>query len=204
MKSLDTFRGMLEKLKERFGRIAANPKLEKPLAAYRAKQDMANAFIQRTPALKAIFHIIPPKLAVAILVLGLGFGIWLYNWHKNSVVHTQHVYADIRRISNMEQIRIDIRQYSLSKGKLPKSLKELESDGANPNFIRDDYFYDPETLRPMEYKMKSPDEYTLCTYFNFDSKVIKQEVPDSGVDRAIWQHNPGYRCFEFSVSVGGP
>ncbi len=147
-----------------------------------------------------LHHATPVRVAAVLAVITV-LVLSAVIWHQSKELHKRKVYADVRKISNLQQIRLDIRQFNLKRGRLPRSLQELESDNPNPHFMRDDHFYDPDTLAPLSYQVNSADEYSLCADFHFPSEIVVTEVPDSGVDGPIWHHEAGHHCFAFAVAT---
>lgn len=106
---------------------------------------------------------------------------------------------DSTRVSDLSMTQNEIINFWVNKNRLPKNLKELESDLG--------YFTvpaDPETGAQYEYKILGQYQFELCANFNTDNQgetnfpeTLKRVYPYAYESR--WIHGVGRTCFTRTI-----
>ena len=120
---------------------------------------------------------------------------------KSSERHEKWIADDINRVSDFADIQANAEKYFMEHEVLPDSLPELEGDPhPNPNFVRDQYLFDPGTGRLHDYKILNVRSYELCTDFHYSYDKEPGAVPLGVDENSIWRHGAGHQCFKFFVT----
>jgi hypothetical protein len=123
-------------------------------------------------------------IAAFLVVVALGF------WKTRGPSSQRLVRTDEKRIQNMSQLANEIsRQYMQHGKQLPAGLSGSQKTK----------YADPATGKPLEYSLRTPNDFTLCTTFSASSP--KEE---SNGMFAFWSHPSGPKCFDFSAAEQAP
>jgi uncharacterized protein YxeA len=102
---------------------------------------------------------------------------------------------DLQREGNFLNLKVDIQQFYTLKKKLPQTLDELD---ISPYHSRD-----PETQKMYDYRVDSPEKWSLCTTFSVDSKYIKENdlypYLSNGTPFPAQVHKKGYDCVQYTI-----
>ncbi len=100
---------------------------------------------------------------------------------------------DEQKVSDLQSIDSQIKNYYIVKENLPQTLEEV----ANGNYYIPQF--DSQTQKPYEYEKTSKTTYNLCAEFNkaFEDKVDVNYYPYGGLS---WFHPAGRFCFEQTIN----
>jgi hypothetical protein len=108
------------------------------------------------------------------------------------------VRTDLRRISDLSMLQVEIVNYYRAKNALPQSLDQLTNSISGfhpPN--------DPQSQRPYEYRVTGALSFQLCADFGWPSKEenAKGDSPyaTTGVGDWNWSHGTGRECFTRTI-----
>jgi hypothetical protein len=90
---------------------------------------------------------------------------------------------DAKRIEDLSEIDLAIRDQHADAGRLPATLSEI---GNHPAAL-----IDPVTARPYEYRVIAEDAFELCATFQQPSATRAYR----------WQHGAGRHCFKRSSTM---
>jgi hypothetical protein len=108
------------------------------------------------------------------------------------------VRTDLRRISDLSMLQMEIVNYYRAKNALPQSLNQLTNSisGFHPPI-------DPQSQRPYEYRVTGTLSFQLCADFSRPSKEEYAKgyspVATTGVNDWNWSHEAGRRCFTRTI-----
>jgi len=112
----------------------------------------------------------------------------------------RQVRLDSERVDRLIRIATAIREplndkASAPEGQsLPASLDELSR---RPNvWITPSDIWDPDTMKPFEYRVIDPAKYELCAVFSLPTPKEARASTS-----AFWHHEAGSTCFTFEHSV---
>jgi hypothetical protein len=89
---------------------------------------------------------------------------------------------DQRRVRDLQGVEFSVREYWMTRGRLPSSLDEVSKASADPGYKPGD----PVTGAPYGYRVLDDKSYELCATFD-------RESPREARNR--WAHGAGMRCF---------
>ncbi len=118
-------------------------------------------------------------------------------WARVEAQRSAQMTVDVQRVSHLQQLNLNIRQYYQDNKDLPAKLSDLEVM-ASPTYIRDWYMFDPGTRMPFHYDQLDQHHYQLCATFWFSTKEVAHKIP-SDVLNPVWDHKSGPQCFKFET-----
>src|SRR3989338_5042751 len=145
-------------------------------------------------------------IMIGVLVLAVliqGFGI------IGSPFKQMDVAKDQKRISDFVEISYAIEKYASSNKALPEDLKDITLD--EYAISKNSSIIDAQTGAPYGYKIKSKQEYELCTTFDTSnyptpgplnsgkSAIINIDYDDYGYNSHL--HYKGYNCLTFKLNT---
>lgn len=145
-------------------------------------------------------EVISRALLYGALVIVGGVVIWAFTLIGGPAFNRK-LALDKNRLSDLNQLSLDIDRYYSERKQLPESLKDLEKlknyYGKNRNLE------DPATKKPYEYKAKDSFSYELCSDFELSSKdaALEEDSWSYGKIRS-WKHETGRQCFNFDIPEG--
>jgi hypothetical protein len=134
------------------------------------------------------------RIGLVIAAVAICAAIFWANWTADT---KNAMYLDVQRVSNLEELKINIEDYYQNHKSLPENIKDIE-EFANPNFVRDWYMFDPMNKQLFYYKVTDNKNYQLCANFTFSSKDVTKIIPID-ISNPIWDHKKGHQCFYFQA-----
>ena len=108
---------------------------------------------------------------------------------------------DHKRVSDLGQLQYSVEDYYQNNGILPQTLDVLEENSYSPSETLDKT--DPETKKPYEYTLVTPNSYKLCATFTTDSSQQSSSYDDENYTydtyKSKFKHPKGYYCFTLHV-----
>lgn len=136
---------------------------------------------------KIDFPVVLWGLSLLLILGAVGGGLMI----TGGPAHQRAIRMDQQRNRDLNALRSQIQQYFQENDKLPETL-------ANLKYIPSETLHDPETHQPYDYRIISPESFSLCATFTTDNLREREETPYQGVgDR----HPAGHYCYKLKKQI---